>query len=390
MKVTRISTAICHAYRTNWVFVKVHTDIGLYGVGEATLEMRERTVETAIHELERYLIGRDPHDIEAFWHDAYRDSYWRVGPVLMSALAGVEMALWDIKGKDLGVPVYQLFGGKMRDRIPCYANGWFARAKTPDEFAAKARTASEAGFIGLKWDPFGAAYRTIEKRDLRMALACIQAVKEAVGDTVDIIIEGHGRFDVPTAVRIGHALADYEVLWFEEPIPPDNKEGLAKIRQRVDVPIAAGERIYSRWEFSDFLQLGCADFIQPDVTHVGGLGELRKIAAMAECRNIPLCPHNPSGPVANAATLQIAACTPNFYLLETMSSDVPYRNEISTERVHFENGNMGIPDGPGLDIDIDEAAIALHPYEPRDLRHYTGQLTEIRPDQATVYFEAEP
>jgi galactonate dehydratase len=214
-------------------------------------------------------------------------------------------------------------------------------------------------------------------------------VKEAVGDTVEIIIEGHGRFDVPTALRIGHALADYEVLWFEEPIPPDNKEGLAQVRQRVDVPIAAGERLYSRWDFSEFFRLGCADYIQPDVTHVGGLAELRKIASMAECHHLPICPHNPSGPVANAATLQIAACTPNFYLLETMASDVPYRNEISTERVRFRNGTMAVPEGPGLDIDIDERAIARHPYEPRDLRHYTGQLTDIRPDQATAYFEPE-
>lgn len=386
MKVTEIKTFICQAYRTNWVFVKVLTDAGIYGVGEATLEMREKTVAAAIEELERYLVGRDPHDVEAFWHDAYRDAYWRGGPVLMSALAGVEMALWDIKGKDLGVPVYKLLGGKVRDAVPCYANGWFAPAKTPDEFAAKAVIAADAGFKGLKWDPFGSAYMTLDRAAFNAALACVAAVKEAVGDRVDIIIEGHGRFDVPTAIRMGHALSEYGVLWFEEPIPPDNLAGLAEVRRSVAVPISAGERLYSRWDFREFFRLGCADVIQPDVSHAGGILELRKIAAMAECHHIPVCPHNPSGPVANAATLQFAACTPNFYLLETMSSDVPYRNEVSTERVQFADGMMHIPDTPGLGIDIDEDVIAQHPYEVRNLRHYAGTLTDIRPEDAKAYF----
>lgn len=387
MKVTAIKTFVCHAYRTNWVFVKVLTDDGLHGVGEATLEMRELTVATACRELERYLVGRDPMNIEAFWHDAYRDAYWRGGPVLMSALAGVEMALWDIKGKALGVPVWQLLGGLVRDRVPCYANGWFAGATRPDEFAAKAREAVKMGFRGLKWDPFGSAYMNISKPELCGALACVQAVVAAVGPEVDILIEGHGRFNVPTAVRIGRALEEFDITWFEEPIPPDNPEALAELKRRIRVPIAGGERLYSRWDYRNFLNLGCADFIQPDVSHVGGIGELRKIAAMAEAYHLPVCPHNPSGPVANAATLQIAACTPNFHLLETMASDVSHRRDVSTERVRFEGGHMLIPDAPGLGIDIDETAIAAHPYEPRNLRHYTGALTQIRPPGASTYFE---
>ncbi len=386
MKVTGIQTFLCQAYRTNWVFVRVDTDGGFHGVGEATLEMREQTVAQACHELGRYLVGRDPHDIEAFWHDAYRDAYWRGGPVLMSALAGVEMALWDIKGKALGVPVWQLLGGRVRDRVPCYANGWFAPAVTPDEFAAKARAAVAQGFRGLKWDPFGSAYRDIGKRELRGALECIAAVVSAAGPEVDILIEGHGRFNVPTAVRIAHALEDFDITWFEEPIPPDNPEALAEIKRRVKVPIAGGERLYSRWDYRNYLRLGCADYIQPDVSHAGGIGEVRKIAAMAEAHHIPVCPHNPSGPVANAATLQLAACTPNFFLLETMSSDVPHRREVSNEAARLENGHMLIPDAPGLGIDIREGEIAKHPYEPRDLRHYTGALTQIRPPDAVSYF----
>lgn len=387
MKVTQIKTFICHAYRTNWVFVKVITDSGLYGVGEATLEYREPTVVQAIKELERYLVGKDPHNIEAFWHDAYRDAYWRGGVVLMSALAGVEMALWDIKGKALGVPVYQLLGGKVRDSVKCYANAWFAGAKKPEEFAQKAKIAVKNGFSGLKWDPFGKEYLNIDPKHLNEALDCIAAVKDAVGDQVHLIIEGHGRFNVPTAVRIGNALEKFGILWFEEPIPPDDKKGIAWVRSKIATPVSGGERLYSRFEYADYLRMECADFWQPDVSHAGGIMEVRKIAAMAESHYIPVCPHNPSGPVANAATLQLAACIPNFYLLETMANDIPWRADVSTEKVKFENSEMFIPDLPGLGIDINEEEIAKHPYEYRNLRHYVGTLTDIRPEGSTGYFQ---
>jgi len=386
MKVTGIKTFICHAYRTNWVFLKILTDSGLSGIGEATLEMRELAVEQAIKELERYLVGRNPHDIEAFWHDTYRDTYWRGGPVLMSALAGVEMALWDIKGKDLGVPVYQLLGGSVRRSVPCYANGWFAGARKPEEFAEKAKIAVVSGFKGLKWDPFGQEYMNISPAKMKEALDCISAVKGAVGDHVHLIIEGHGRFNIPTAVRIGQALKEYGILWFEEPIPPDDKAGLAWVRKKIDVPVSGGERLYSRFEYADFLRMNCADYWQPDVSHAGGIMELRKIAAMAECNYIPVCPHNPSGPVANAATLQLAACTPNFYLLETMASDVSYRGDICDEKVVFADGEMQIPDKPGLGIDIKEEEIGKYPYQCRNLRHYEGSLTDIRPADEKKFY----
>jgi len=297
------------------------------------------------------------------------------------------MALWDIKGKDLGVPVYQLLGGKVRDAIPCYANGWFAPAKTPDEFAEKAKQAVNQGFKALKWDPFGSAYLQIERKQLNEAIACVGAVYDAVKDRADIIIEGHGRFDIPTAVRIGQALGDFDILWFEEPIPPQNLEGLAEVKRRVNVPISAGERLYNRWDFRTLFELKAADFVQPDVSHAGGIMELKKIAAMAEAYHIPICPHNPSGPVANAATLQLAACTPNFYLLETMSSDVPWRAEISTEEIRFEHGEMLISDKPGLGIDIHVEEMKKYPFEPKELRHYQGTLTDIRPADAKSYFK---
>ncbi len=386
LKVTAIETFVCDAYRTNWTFVRVQTDVGLYGVGEATLEMRELTVVQAIAELERILVGRDPHDIEAFRHDAYRDVYWRGGPILMSALAGVEMALWDLKGKDLGVPLYQLLGGRVREVVPCYANAWFAPAQTPAEFAEKAEAAVAAGFRGLKWDPFGKAYMTISRAELRAALACVEAVVAAVGDRAEILIEGHGRFDISSAIRIGKALEAFDIFWFEEPVPPDNLAALREVKARTRVPIAAGERLYTRRDYATFFQMHCADFAQPDVSHAGGIQEMRQIAAMAESAYVPFCPHNPSGPVANAATLQLAACIPNFAFLETMTNDVPWRAAITTEDLQFRDGGFVIPNAPGLGIDIVPAAIAAHPYTPHDLRHYRGNLTDIRPPQSCPYF----
>ena len=390
MKITAINTFVCHAYRTNWVFVKVLTDVpGLYGVGEATLEYREMTVVEACKELERGLKGKDPRDIEALWHDSYRDAYFRGGPVLMSAISAVDMALWDILGKDLGVPVYRLLGGAIRDRVPCYANGWFVGSKTADDFAARAVETVDDGFKALKWDPFGSAYRTLDVRQFREAMECVEKVHEAVQGRADLIIEGHGRFDLPTALRLANALEDFDVLWFEEPIIPDSIEAIAELKTRTKVPLAFGERLYSRWQYRRLLDLRGADYIQPDVSHAGGITEIKKIAAMAETQYVPICPHNPSGPVANAATLQLAANLPSFYLLETVSNDVSWRKDICTENVKIEDGFMHVPTEPGLGIDICEEAIAHYPNKPTALRHYIGTLVDIRPDGGTKYYKLD-
>lgn len=389
MKVTAIKTFICNAFRTNFVFVKVETDSGLHGWGEATLEYKELTVQAAIHDLESYLIGKDPHNIEAFRHDCYRDAYWRGGPVLMSALAGVEMALWDIKGKALGVPCYQLLGGKVRDSVPIYVNGWFSPAKTPDEFAEKAKEVAAKKFLGCKWDPFGKAWQQISKHDLNSAMECIAKVAEVVDEDVQLLIEGHGRFDIPTAVKIGRRLEEFDIFWFEEPIPPDDKEGMKQVKDRVRVSIAAGERLYNRYEYRQFFELGCSDYIQPDISHAGGLFEMRMLGAEAEARHIGFCPHNPSGPVANAATLQLAACVPNFVMLEMMMTDVPYRAEICDEDLTIKGGRMVIPDRPGIGIDLNEKELLKHPYIRTELRHYRGDLTNIRPVDAVPYYKME-
>ncbi len=390
MKITGVKTYICNCFRTNWVFVKIETDSGIHGWGEATLEYRELTVQAAIHDLESYLIGSDPHNVEAFRHICYRDAYWRGGPVLMSALAGVEMALWDIKGKALGVPVYQLLGGRVRESIPVYVNGWFAPAKTPEEFAARAAAVRENGFGGCKWDPFGKAWLQIDGRELSRAVECVRQVAAVLGDDVKLLIEGHGRFDIPTATTIGRRLEEFDIYWFEEPVPPDDLYALAEVRRAIRVPVSAGERLYNRYEYRKLFELNAADYIQPEVSHAGGLLEMRLLGAEAESRHIGFCPHNPSGPVANAASLQLAACVPNFVILEMMMTDVPFRAEICDEKLVMRGGQMVIPDRPGLGIDLDEKELLRHPYIRTELRHYRGDLTNIRPPDAVKYYTIEP
>ena len=389
MKVTDIKTFVVDCFRTNWVFVKVYTDEGIDGVGEGTLEYKEHALEGAIEHIKSYLVGRDPRNIERHYHDIYRDAYWRGGPVLMSALAGVEMALWDIKGKDLNCPVYQLLGGKVRDAVPVYVNGWFSPAKTPDEFAEKALEVRKNKYPGCKWDPFGKAWLQIGKKELDQAMECVRKVSEAVGSDVQLLIEGHGRFDIPTAVKIGKRLEEFDIFWFEEPIPPDDKEGMREVKERVRVSLAAGERLYNRYEYRQYFDLNCSDYIQPDISHAGGIMEMRMLGAEAEARHIGFCPHNPSGPVANAATLQIAACVPNFVMLEMMMTDVVYRKDICDEDLTLRNGKMVIPERPGLGIELNEKELLKYPYIPTHLRHYRGDLTNIRPPDAVRYYKLE-
>ncbi len=386
MKVTDVKAFVVDCFRTNWVFVKVYTDEGITGVGEGTLEYKEKAFLGALEHIKEYLVGQDPRDIEKHWHHTYRDAYWRGGPVLMSALSAVEMALWDILGKSLNVPVYQLLGGKYHDKVRIYVNGWFAGAKEPEEFAEKAKIAVQRGVTAMKWDPFGKSYLQISNADLDKALRNIAAVREAVGNSVDLLIEGHGRFDVPTGIKIAKELEQFKPMFFEEPVPPDNLDALKAVRDKSPVAISAGERLYSRWDYRKLFDIRAADYIQPDISHAGGISELKKIAAEAESRYIPFAPHNPSGPVANAATLQLAAACPNFCILEIMYSDVPWRKDVTNESLEYKDGFITIPDKPGLGIEINEEECLKHPYEPHTLRHYTGQLTNIRPAKSEFYF----
>ena len=386
MKIRDIKMFTVDCFRTNWVFVKVYTDEGIDGVGEGTLEYKEKALLGAIEHIREYLIGKNPLEIEKHWHAVYRDAYWRGGPVLMSALSAVETALWDILGKSLDVPVYQLLGGKVNEKVRIYVNGWFSGAKTPAEFGEKAKTAAGRGITAMKWDPFGKSYLEISNKDLNTALECVAAVREAVGDGVDLLIEGHGRFNIPTAVKIARELEQFKPMLFEEPVPPDNLDALKAVKDKSPVAISAGERLYSRWDYKHMFDKMAADYIQPDVSHAGGIMELKKIAAEAECRYIGFAPHNPSGPVANAATLQLAACCPNFSILEIMYSDVHYRKDITNEALEYGDGYITVPDKPGLGIELNEEECLKYPYQPHSLRHYTGALTDIRPPNSTFYY----
>lgn len=386
MKVTDIKCFAVDCFRTNWVFVKVYTDEGIDGVGEATLEYKEKALLGAVGHIKEYMLGQNPLDIEKHWHSIYRDAYWRGGAVLMSALSAVETALWDILGKSLNIPVYRLLGGKANERVRIYVNGWFAGAKTPKEFSEKAKAAAERGVTAMKWDPFGKNYLEISNKELDTALECIAEVRSAVGDDVDLLIEGRGRFNIATGIKIAKELEKFKPMFFEEPVPPDNIDAIREVREKSPVAIAAGERLYTRWGFRPLFDKHAADFIQPDISHAGGISELKKIAAEAQSRYIAFAPHNPSGPVANAATLQLAAACPNFSILEIMYSDVPWRKEVTNERLNYSDGYMEIPDKPGLGIEIDENECLKHPYKPHTLRHYTGALTDIRPPESEFYF----
>ena len=387
MKITDIKTYNVFTFRTNFVFLKVETDEGVSGIGEGTLEYKEHALLGAIEDIKRVLLGQDPREVERICHDLYRDSYWRVGPVLQSAVSMVNMALWDIKAKLCGVPVYEMLGGRVRDSIRMYANAWFAGARTADEFAAAAKVAVSRGITALKWDPFGKAYLYMENQEFNRSMEIVEAVRGAVGNDVDLLIECHGRFDIATSIKIANALKPFNPMFFEEPTPPDSLDALAAVHAKSPIPVAAGERIYSTTQFKEFLEKGCADFAQPDVSHCGGISAIKKMAAMAENYYVALAPHNPSGPVANAAALHLAASIPGFRILEICLTDVNWRSELTNERVVYENGHIKIPEGVGLGLELNEENCLKYPFQPVDLRHYKGTLTDVRPKgQSGTYF----
>lgn len=385
MKITGYKTILVDAHRANYIFFKLRTDTGLEGLGEATVEWNEKAVVAALEELGEFLIGKDPFATDALIQTMHRNSYWRTGVVLRSALSGAEAALFDIKGKALGVPVYELLGGKHRDTVACYGNGWFSGAKTAEDFARKASEAVAMGFRGLKWDPFGAAYLEMDRPARNRAIEIVEAVRAAVGPDIDLMIEVHGRLNVPTAIAMARALARFEPRWFEEPVPPESIDALADVRANSPIPIAAGERYFEPERFMELITKRAVDILQPDVGHVGGMLEAQKIAAMAHARFLPVAPHNPTGPVVNAMTLQFAATIPNFCILETISVDVPWRREIVRESLRFDAGSITIPNLPGLGLELDEEACARHPYQRHPIRQFDPTYASSRPEGSVPF-----
>lgn len=347
--------------------LKLYTDEGITGVGESSIESKEIVIRAAISDLGRYLIGKDPFNIEEHWYRIYRDGYWGAGAILTGAISAVDGALWDIKGKALKTPVYQLLGGKFRDRIRLYANRWFFGVNSIDDLAKKAVETVKKGYTALKWDPFGKSEWNITNSQLKDAISSIRVVRKAVGDDVDIIIEGHGRFNVFTAVRIAKEIEEFKPMFFEEPVMPENLDALAEVRSKSPIPIAAGERFYTKHDFRLAIEKRAVDIIQPDLRVTGGITEGKKISALAEAYFLPVAPHNIHGPIGTFMTLHLMASIPNALILEYTVEDVSWKKEVFDFALKIEDGYAYIPDEIGLGIDFDEKSVEKYPFETMSL-----------------------
>ncbi len=371
LRVTNVKTFLVGGSWRNWLIVKVETDGGISGVGEATLEGKEATVEMAVRELARYITGKDPFAIEKHFQEMYRRAFYAGGEVLNSAISGVETALWDIKGKALGVPVYELLGGRTRDRIKLYANAWYRQGMSPEQFAEAARATVRLGAKGLKFNPWGGRpgldFHRLENRILNDGAAAVAAVRDAVGPDIDLFIDCNGIFQTAgNAVRAAKAIEQFNIGFFEEPVPHENLDAMAYVRSKIDILVATGERLFTPFAFQQLLERRGVDIVQPDMSHCGGMLSAYKIAAIADAHYAAFTPHNPNGEVSYAAAVQMAACVPNFFALEHFPPE-PWRFEVCRNDMKVEDGWLEIPNRPGLGVDFDEEAAARHPYEPVDL-----------------------
>jgi galactonate dehydratase len=363
MKITRFETFLANAGLRNYLFLRLTTDTGLSGIGEATLEWQEKTVQTLCHEwVEGRILGRDPFDIESLIGGLIRDQY-QGGATVMTAISGVEIALWDIVGKACGQPVYKLLGGRCHERLPAYANGWYGGARTPTEFAERARAAVARGYRALKFDPFGIAWKNLTTEEAAGVVDIVAAVREAVGPGIGLMIEVHGRLGAGIAIDIIRKLERFEPVWCEEPVAPESLDLLAEVKRSVRAPIAAGERLYTLTDFARLINLRAADVIQPDLAHCGGILMGKKVAALAAVQDLRVAPHCSIGPVALAAALHFDLSTPNFMIQEAFADfDVPWRSSLVAGWNPIQGGEFRLPDKPGLGLELDEAAIRAHPY----------------------------
>jgi galactonate dehydratase len=353
MKITGID--LLHV-RPRWLFLRVDTDEGICGYGEPILEGKARTVEAAVREFFRYLEGKDPARIEHHWQALYRWSFYRGGAIMMSAISGLEQAMWDILGKELGKPIHQLLGGAVRERVRFYSG---IGGSTAEECAEDARGKVREGYDAIKMAPFEAT-RIVDKPSIiKEGVGRVAAVREAVGDGVDIGIDCHGRLSPAMARAAAQSLEAYSPMFMEEPCLPENVDALSLVARSTTVPIATGERLFTRWGFREVLEKQAASILQPDLCHAGGIFESRKIAAMAEVYYVGIAPHNPLGPISTAACLQLDACTPNFLIQEKGSFGEGYLREP----FRFERGHVEVPEGPGLGIDLDEDLVSRKSFE---------------------------
>ncbi|MEX0761127.1 MAG: mandelate racemase/muconate lactonizing enzyme family protein [Dehalococcoidia bacterium] len=374
MKITSVTPFILHpGWRKNWIFVKVETDAGITGWGEAYTQYdRDRTTVVHIEEMGKYLVGRSPFNIRHFTQVAYDDYGQRRGSMeLYCALSGIEAAMWDIVGKATGQPVYNLLGGPCRDKIRVYANGWYWGAETPDDFARMAEKTVEAGFTAMKFDAIHGPWRSYVAKDvLKHAVERIRAVRDAVGPDIDLLIELHRRLAPMRAVQLAHEIEEFAPFWFEEPCPAENLDALAEIRSQTTIPVVTGEALYTKASFMPVFEKRAADIINPDVCNVGGILELKEIAAMAEPHYVAVSPHNyNSTTLGLAATVQAAAVMPNFLITEYFVRFTEPGSRISSQLLP-KNGYVQLPDAPGLGIEIYEDRLeefAYQAYEKRNI-----------------------
>jgi len=381
MKITALKTFIVPP---RWLFLKIETDEGVSGWGEPVIEGRALTVEAAVHELADYLIGQDPRRIEDHWQVMYRGGFYRGGPVLMSAIAGIDQALWDIKGRALGVPVHELLGGQCRDRIRVYS--WIGGDR-PADVAAGAKEVVARGFTAMKMNGTEELQIVDSHDKIDAVIERVALVREAVGPNVGIAVDFHGRVHRPMARALVKELEPYRLMFIEEPVLSENREALKEIAALSSAPIALGERLYSRWDYKSVFEEAVVDIIQPDLSHAGGITECRKIAAMAEAYDVAVAPHCPLGPIALAACLQLDAVSYNAFIQE-QSLGIHYNasNDLldyvkDKDVFHYENGMVTIPDGPGLGVEVDEDYVVEraregHRWRNPVWRHADGSFAE--------------
>jgi len=369
MKITGVKTNIFSSghrnAKRNWLLLRIQTDQGLEGVGEASMLGNDKLVASLLQDwADRYLIGKDPISAQVHWTRLYQDNNGRGGRLFSTALSGVDIALWDLRGKILNIPIYQLLGGPYQEKIRVYANGWYSNPASPDVISAEAKEVVSMGYTALKFDPFGrVAYSTISPHEAQLSIDRVAAVREAVGPSVDILIEGHARFNVYTAVALARRMETYSPFWYEEPVSQENISEMKQVRDRINIPVATGERLYLKYPFFELVRNEAADILQPDVCNVGGITELYKIGAIAESQHIMMAPHNTNSAVGTVASLHLDAVMPNFLIQEYHAEFYePHYFEVISGLPRQIDGYLDLPEGPGLGVSVNEELLDRYPY----------------------------
>jgi galactonate dehydratase len=388
VKITNVTSYLVGNEWKNWLFVRVDTDEGIHGVGEGTLNAFAATVAAAIEELRDAWLGLDPTAVELLLQQMVRDVYSDGGQIHMAAASAIEVACWDIVGKSIGRPVHELLGGRVRDRVRAYANGWYRTSRSPEAVAEQARAVVARGYTALKFDPFGAAWRVQDRDEENLSIAIVAAVRDAVGPSVDLMIEAHNRFSVATALRLADRLAEYRPAWLEEPVHHQHIGSMVEVARRSPVPIATGESFTSAGQFADLLAHDAVHIFQPEPLFVGGLWRTRQIAAMADAHYAVVAPHNAQGPICAAISAQLGACIPNFYVQESFDEfNADWSRGLVDQPVIPVDGYVEVPMRPGLGIDLDWERLPAHPYRRQHqlrLFHPGWERREAAPEAPMV------